>query len=42
MCMYRLRDRCKDAISEFTAGLTELIPDEILGAFDESDLEVGG
>ena len=40
MCAYRLRERCKDKVDAFIAGLTEIVPDELLGVFDESDLDV--
>ena len=37
---YRLRGRCREQMDAFALGLTELIPDELLGALDESDLDV--
>ena len=43
MSTYRLRDSCRAQVDEFISGLTEIVP-EILGSFDESDLDmlIGG
>jgi hypothetical protein len=40
LMQYRLRDACREQTEEFIKGLTEIVPDEILGAFDEADLDV--
>ena len=41
LAQYRLATRCKPEVDAFLRGLNDLVPDNLLGIFDENELEVG-
>ena len=41
LAQYRLASRCRQEVDAFLRGLNDLVPDNLLGIFDENELEVG-
>ena len=41
LAQYRLATRCRAEVDAFLRGLNDLVPDNLLGIFDENELEVG-
>ncbi|XP_043220016.1 apoptosis-resistant E3 ubiquitin protein ligase 1-like [Amphibalanus amphitrite] len=40
LAQYRLANRCKPEVDAFLRGLNDLVPDNLLGIFDENELEL--